>query len=63
MNQSEPISISVIDPISQAIEKTKQILFNPFDWKKWFAIGFCAWLANLCQGGGQRRRQYKRFPK
>ena len=32
MNQSEPINISVIDPISQAIEKTKQILFNPFDW-------------------------------
>lgn len=52
MNQSEPISISVIDPISQAIEKTKQILFDPFDMKKWFAIGFCAWLANLFQGGG-----------
>ncbi|MBN1457258.1 MAG: hypothetical protein JW912_05350 [Sedimentisphaerales bacterium] len=52
MNESEPISISIIEPISEAIEKTKQILFNPFDWKKWFAIGFCAWLANLCQGGG-----------
>jgi hypothetical protein len=52
MNQSESMSISVIDPISQAIERTKQILFNPFDMKKWFAIGFCAWLATLCQGGG-----------
>jgi hypothetical protein len=51
MNQSESMSISVIDPISQAIERTKQILFNPFDMKKWFAIGFCAWLANLFQGG------------
>ncbi len=52
MNQQDAKSISVIEPISQAIEKTKQILFNPFDMSKWFAIGFCAWLANLCQGGG-----------
>jgi hypothetical protein len=52
MNQLNANSISVIEPISQAFEKTKQILFNPFDMSKWFAIGFCAWLANLCQGGG-----------
>ncbi len=44
--------ISVIEPIAAAIEKTKQILFQPFDIAKWFAIGFCAWLATLGSGGG-----------
>ena len=44
--------ISVIEPIGAAIEKTKQILFQPFDIGKWFAIGFCAFLATLGNGGG-----------
>jgi hypothetical protein len=44
--------ISVIDPISPAIEKVKTILFRPFDIGKWFVIGFCAWLAYLGSGGG-----------
>lgn len=44
-------SISVIDPISPAIEKVKVILFKPFDLGKWFIIGFCAWLAYLSGGG------------
>ncbi|MCK5565486.1 MAG: hypothetical protein KAJ07_09590 [Planctomycetes bacterium] len=52
MNQQDAKSISVIEPISQAIDKTKQILFDPFDIKKWLIIGFCAWLANMLQGGG-----------
>jgi len=43
--------ISVIDPISPALEKVKIILFKPFDIGKWFVIGFCAWLAFLGQGG------------
>ena len=43
--------ISVIDPIGPAIERVKQVLFRPFDIGKWFAIGFCAWLAGLCQRG------------
>ena len=44
--------ISVIDPISPAIERVKTILFRPFDIGKWFVIGFCAWLAFLGEGGG-----------
>ena len=44
--------ISVIDPISPAIERVKTILFRPFDLGKWFIIGFCAWLAYLGEGGG-----------
>ena len=44
--------ISVIDPISPAIEWVKTILFRPFDLGKWFVIGFCAWLAYLGEGGG-----------
>ena len=43
--------ISVIDPISDAIRKAKEILFQPFDLGKWFVIGFCAWLATLAQSG------------
>jgi hypothetical protein len=44
--------ISVIDPISPAIERVKTILFRPFDLGKWFIIGFCAWLAYLGESGG-----------
>ena len=51
MNAHE-INVSVIDPIGPAIEKVKTILFRPFDWGKWFTIGFCAWLAFLGSGGG-----------
>ncbi|MHC4882034.1 MAG: DUF7544 domain-containing protein [Planctomycetota bacterium] len=52
MDTTQPREISVIEPIGAAIEKTKQILFQPFDMIKWFAIGFCAWLATLGNGGG-----------
>jgi hypothetical protein len=48
---SEPRQISVIDPISPTFERIKQMLFRPFDLKKWFAVGFCAWLAYLGEGG------------
>jgi hypothetical protein len=46
------MKISVIDPISPAIERTKLILFRPFDLGKWFKLGFCAFLATLGEGGG-----------
>jgi hypothetical protein len=49
---SQTNRISVIDPIGFAIERVKQMLFRPFDFGRWFAIGFSAWLANLGQGGG-----------
>jgi len=47
-----PAYVSVIDPISPAIERARTILFRPFDLGKWFVIGFSAWLADLGAGGG-----------
>jgi hypothetical protein len=52
MNHTEPLKVSVIEPLAPAIERVKTILFKPFDLGKWFAIGFCAWLAMLGEGGG-----------
>lgn len=51
MDTIQSPQISVVEPIGAAIEKTKEILFRPFDISKWFAIGFCAWLATLGSGG------------
>ena len=54
--------ISVIEPVGVAIEKTKQILFQPFDIAKWFIIGLSAWLATLGQRvGGSNFRFRKNF--
>ena len=55
-------TISVIEPVSEAIEKTKIILFRPFDAEKWLVIGFCAWLASLIKGGfhGMSRFNHER---
>ena len=50
MDTIQPREISVIEPIGAAFEKTKEILFKPFDIGKWFVIGFCAWLATLGNG-------------
>jgi hypothetical protein len=44
-------TISVVEPVNEAIERTKTILFRPFNMEKWFIIGFCAWLAGLFQDG------------
>jgi hypothetical protein len=52
MNSEQSNRVSVIDPITPAIERVKLILFRPFDLGKWFVIGFCAWLAYLGSGGG-----------
>ena len=52
METNQPRQISVIEPIGAAIEKTKEILFQPFDIGKWFTLGFCAFLATLGDGGG-----------
>jgi len=51
MNTHE-FNVSVIDPVSPAIERARVMLFKPFDMRKWFVIGFCAWLAYLGSGGG-----------
>ena len=52
MNSEQPNRVSVIDPVTPAIDRVKLILFRPFDLRKWFVIGFCAWLAYLGAGGG-----------
>ncbi len=44
--------ISVTDPIQRAIDWTKKLLFGPFDFGKWCAIGFTAFLASFVSGGG-----------
>src|SRR5947207_10147395 len=52
MNGTGP-EIQIFKPFGEAFELMKKILFQPFDLKKWFIIGFAAWLANLgCVGGG-----------
>ncbi|MFA5252371.1 MAG: hypothetical protein WC454_07290 [Phycisphaerae bacterium] len=51
MAPKQPNKISVIDPISPALERVKVMLFKPFDLAKWFTVGFCAWLAYLGSGG------------
>jgi hypothetical protein len=43
--------ISVTDPFGSAFEQTRRILFRPFDMEKWLVLGFCAWIAQLGEGG------------
>ncbi len=42
---------SVLDAIEDAFRRMARILFQPFQFRKWFVLGFCAWLANLGEGG------------
>lgn len=43
---------SVGNAVSAAFERTKWILFRPFNLNKWLVLGFCAFLAGLGEGGG-----------
>jgi len=52
MNEQNIAKVSVIDPVGKAVDRVKEVLFNPFDIGRWFIIGFCAWLARFGQGGG-----------
>jgi len=49
---TSPREISVVEPVSPALEHVKRMLFRPFDLGKWLVIGFCAWLAYLGETGG-----------
>jgi len=44
--------VSCVAPVGQAWRRMIEILFRPFNMKKWFGIGVTAWLAGLAQGGG-----------
>jgi len=46
------MNISVIDPITPAWNHMVRILFKPFAFKKWLALGFCAFLAQCGEQGG-----------
>jgi hypothetical protein len=62
------MEISILRPISEAFDRTRKILFQPFEPVKWLTLGFCVWLANLASGGsggggfhggsGPRRENY-----
>jgi hypothetical protein len=49
---TQAANVSVVTPLTPAIERVKTTLFRPFDLSKWLIIGFCAWLAWLGQSGG-----------
>ena len=57
MDPSKP-RIEIFAPFEEAFEITKSILFRPFDLKKWFVIGFAAWLATFFSGGGGNYRSW-----
>ena len=40
-------AVSVVVPLKSAMERMQKILFRPFNFAKWMAIGFCSWLAGL----------------
>ncbi len=44
-------NVSVTLPVNQAVEHAGRMLFRPFQFEKWLAVGFCAWLAHLGQQG------------
>ena len=61
MGLDNPQRVSVIDPISPAIEHVRLMLFKPFDLSKWLIIGFCAWLAQLGRGAGGGGNGWKEY--
>ena len=64
MNDSSA-KIEVVKPFGEAFELMKKILFQPFDLKKWFVIGFAAWLSNLGSGNynfGYHQGDWKDVP-
>jgi len=46
------MSISVLDPVSSAYDRTRKVLFATGDFYKWICIWFCSWLSGLGSGGG-----------
>lgn len=64
MNSSLPPSVT--RPVSPAIERMKRMLFRPFNFSKWLAIGFCSWLAGLGGSSGGNfnfNRTHQQLPR
>lgn len=38
---------SCVEAAAQAYSKVGDVLFRPFDVRRWFSMGFCAWLATI----------------
>lgn len=47
------MNIQYADPLARGYNRMKNALFNPFDLRKWFVLGFTAFLAGLLDGGGK----------
>ena len=47
------MNIQYFEPLSRGFARMKRALFNPLDLKKWFVVGFTAFLSGLtdCSGG------------
>jgi len=46
------MSIQYWLPLENALSRTRQMLFRPFNIGRWFTMGFTVWLINLSQSGG-----------
>ncbi len=45
------MQLSVTEPISYVVQRTRIVLFRPFELSKWLSLGLCAFLASLGEGG------------
>ncbi len=48
------MEIQFSEPLRVAWDRTRQMLFHPFDLGKWLVLGFTAWLAYMFHNGGYR---------
>lgn len=55
------MKIEFVEPFSRAWGRMKTALFKPFNLNKWFALGFCAFLADLIEGHGGSNNPEARF--
>ena len=55
------MAIRYFDPLGRAFRRMKKALFQPFDVRKWFVVGFTAFLAGLtdCHGGSGGGQHWK----
>jgi hypothetical protein len=54
--------LSATTPLEPALQRTRKLLFEPFDAARWLALGFCVFLARLGLQGGQSGFQFRTGP-